>query len=96
MSNDHEEQQKQSASHLGPAFAQLQHNDLGGVTADQVKYYVDLMEKVRQTPEWKKFMEDGAFNTTAISGKEYADWVAKAEQLHYGLMKEANFLAPGK
>ncbi len=68
----------------------------GGVTPDQVKYYVDLMEKVRQTPEWKKFMEDGAFNQTAISGKEYADWVAKAETLHLGLMKDAGFLAPGK
>jgi tripartite-type tricarboxylate transporter receptor subunit TctC len=67
-----------------------------GVTPDQVKYYVDLFEKVRQTPEWKKFMEDGAFNQTAISGKEYADWVAKADTLHYGLMKEAGFLAAGK
>ena len=65
----------------------------GGVTPDQVKYYVDLFEKVRQTPEWKKFMEDGAFNQTAISGKEYADWVAKAEQLHQGLMTEAGFMA---
>jgi putative tricarboxylic transport membrane protein len=68
----------------------------GGATPDQVKFYVDLMEKVRQTPEWKKFMEDGAFNTTAITGKEYADWVEKNEKLHYGLMKEAGFLAPGK
>ena len=68
----------------------------GGVSADHVKYYVDLMEKVRQTPEWKKFMEDGAFNQTAISGKEYGDWVAKAETLHMGLMKDAGFLAPGK
>ncbi len=68
----------------------------GGVSADQVKYYVDLLEKVRQTPEWKKFMEDGAFNQTALTGKEYADWVAKNETLHYGLMKEAGFLAPGK
>ena len=65
----------------------------GGVTPDQVKYCVDLFEKVRQTPEWKKFMEDGAFNQTAISGKEYADWVAKAEQLHHGLMTEAGFMA---
>jgi tripartite-type tricarboxylate transporter receptor subunit TctC len=64
-----------------------------GVTPDQVKYYVDLLEKVRQTPEWKKFMEDGAFNQTALTGKEYADWVAKAEQLHQGLMAEAGFLA---
>ena len=68
----------------------------GGVAADQVKFYVDLLEKVRQTPEWKKFMEDGAFNQTSMAGKEYADWVAKNEQLHYGLMKEAGFLAPGK
>jgi putative tricarboxylic transport membrane protein len=65
----------------------------GGVTPDQVKYYVDVLEKVRQTPEWKKFMEDGAFNTTTMSGKQYADWVQKNEDLHQGLMKEAGFLA---
>jgi hypothetical protein len=38
-------------------------------------------------------MNDGAFNTTTMSGKEYADWVAKNEQLHINLMKEAGFLA---
>jgi hypothetical protein len=31
-----------------------------------------------------------------MTGKEYAEWVTKNEQLHYGLMKEAGFLAPGK
>ena len=65
----------------------------GGASADQVKYYADLLEKVRQTPEWKEFMEKGAFNQTTMVGKEYSDWVAKAEQLHMGLMKEAGFLA---
>jgi tripartite-type tricarboxylate transporter receptor subunit TctC len=68
----------------------------GGVAPDQVKFYVDLLEKVRQTPEWKKFMEDGAFNQTALTGKDYADWVAKAEMTHHGLMKDAGFLAAGK
>ena len=68
----------------------------GGVTQDQVKFYVDLLDKVRATPEWKKFMEDGAFNQTALGGREYADWVAKNETLHYNLMKEAGFLASGK
>jgi putative tricarboxylic transport membrane protein len=65
----------------------------GGVTPDQVKFYVDLLDKVSKTPEWKKFMEDGAFNTTTLSGKAYADWVAKNETLHFDLMKEAGFLA---
>lgn len=64
-----------------------------GVAPDVVSYYVNLFTKVRATPEWKKFMEDGAFNQTALAGKEYVDWVAKADQLHYGLMKEAGFLA---
>ena len=68
----------------------------GGVTAEQTQYYVDVLKKVRDTPEWKKFMEDGAFNTTALTGKAYADWVAKEEKRHYDLMKEAGFLAPGK
>jgi tripartite-type tricarboxylate transporter receptor subunit TctC len=65
----------------------------GGVTPDQVAYYVNVLEKVSQTPEWKKFIEEGAFNTTALKGKEYSDWVQKNEQLHESLMKEAGFLA---
>jgi putative tricarboxylic transport membrane protein len=32
------------------------------VTPDQTAYYVDLMKKVRETPDWKEFMEKGAFN----------------------------------
>lgn len=65
----------------------------GAVKAEEVKYYVDILEKVKATPEWKKFMEDGAFNTTSMNGKQYADWVNKNEELHVGLMKEAGFLA---
>jgi tripartite-type tricarboxylate transporter receptor subunit TctC len=65
----------------------------GGATPDQVKYYADLLDKVRQTTEWKEFMERGAFNQTTMVGKDYADWVAKAEKLHQDLMKEAGFLA---
>lgn len=64
-----------------------------GVSKDAVDFYIDLFKKVRETPEWKKFMQDGAFNQTFMTGKEYADWVAKAETLHRDLMKEAGFLA---
>jgi tripartite-type tricarboxylate transporter receptor subunit TctC len=65
----------------------------GAVKPEEVKYYVDVLDKVRQTPEWKKFLEEGAFNTTTMTGKQYADWVAKAEEMHMGLMKDAGFLA---
>ena len=65
----------------------------GGVTDEQRNFYVDLLKKVRATPEWKDFMEKGAFNQTALSGEEYKSWVAKEEQRHVQLMKEAGFLA---
>ena len=58
-----------------------------------MQYYVDLFKKVMATPEWKKLMEEGAFNTTALSGKEYADWVAREEARHIALMKAAGFIA---
>ena len=67
-----------------------------GVSQDVVSFYVELFKKVRGTAEWQKFMEDGAFNQTFMAGREYADWVAKAESLHRDLMKEAGFLPDKK
>ena len=64
-----------------------------GVSKEAVAYYVDLFKKVRETPEWKKLMDDGAFNQTFMTGDQYGKWVADAEKLHEGLMKEAGFLA---
>ncbi len=64
-----------------------------GATEDQVKYYLDLFQKVRALPEWKAFMEEGAFKQTNLSGKEFVDWLGQAEVQHRELMKEAGFLA---
>jgi putative tricarboxylic transport membrane protein len=68
----------------------------GGVTPEQVQFYVDLFRKVMATDDWRKFMEDGAFNQTFMTGDEYKKWLETAEKTHYELMKEANFLAAGK
>ena len=65
----------------------------GGVTAEQTAYYVDVLKKVRETTDWKDFIEKGAFNTTSLSGQAYADWVGKEEARHLLLMKDAGFLA---
>jgi len=64
-----------------------------GVTQDQVDFYIDLLKKVRETPEWKKFAEDAAFNQSFMTGKQYVDWVANAENEHKLLMQEAGFIA---
>jgi tripartite-type tricarboxylate transporter receptor subunit TctC len=64
----------------------------GGVSPDQVAYYANVLKKVQQTPEWKQLMEQGAFNTTSLEGKEYADWVSREEARHLALMKTAKFI----
>ena len=64
-----------------------------GATPDQVNYYVDMFKKVRETPEWKDFMEKGAFNTTFMSGDEYKKWLKEAADTHHKLMEKAGFLA---
>ena len=64
-----------------------------GVTADQTAYFVELMKKVRETPDWKEFMEKGAFNTTAMTGTDYVKWLTSADIQHRLLMTEAGFLA---
>ena len=64
-----------------------------GVTQEQVDFYIDLFKKVRALPEWTKYTEDAAFNTSFMTGKEFVDWVGKAEATHKSLMQEAGFLA---
>jgi tripartite-type tricarboxylate transporter receptor subunit TctC len=64
-----------------------------GVTKEETDFYVNMLKKVRETPEWKDYMEKGAFNQTSMSGEEYVKWLGEAENLHRNLMKEAGFLA---
>jgi tripartite-type tricarboxylate transporter receptor subunit TctC len=64
-----------------------------GVTPEQQAYYVNLMNKVRATPDWKEYMEKGAFNQTALSGTDFVKWLTSADLQHRALMTEAGFLA---
>ncbi|MDE2599406.1 MAG: tripartite tricarboxylate transporter substrate binding protein [Rhodocyclaceae bacterium] len=64
-----------------------------GVTPDQVAYFNEVFKKMMNTPEWKDYMEKGAFSQTHLTGKEFTDWLTKAEATHKQLMQEAGFLA---
>ncbi len=64
-----------------------------GVAPDQVAYFSDLLKRVRETPDWKDFMNKGAFNTTAIAGPEFVKWLESTEVAHKQLMTEAGFMA---
>jgi putative tricarboxylic transport membrane protein len=63
------------------------------VKPDEVAFYLELFKKVRALPEWKDFMDKGAFKQTTLSGPAFVDWLGKNEQAHRVLMKEAGFIA---
>jgi putative tricarboxylic transport membrane protein len=63
-----------------------------GVSQDAVDYYIDLLKKVRETPEWKDFMQKGAFNQSFMTGDEFKKWLVEAADRHHDLMQKAGFL----
>ena len=67
-----------------------------GVTPEQRAFYVDLLTKIAATPDWKEYMEKGAFNPTFMTGDAFTKWLTEAEATHRTLMSEAGFLASNK
>jgi putative tricarboxylic transport membrane protein len=66
-----------------------------GASKDVVEYYVGLLKKVRETPEWKAFMEKGAFNQSFMTGDEFHKWLTNAADVHQHLMDKAGFTHKG-
>ncbi len=66
-----------------------------GAPKEAVDYYVDLLQKVRATPEWKDYMQKGAFNQSWMTGAEFNTWLTDAAKLHHQLMQKAGFLHQG-
>jgi tripartite-type tricarboxylate transporter receptor subunit TctC len=64
-----------------------------GVQPAQLAFYEGLLEKVRETPDWRELMQQGAFNTTTMTGDAFREWLIKEEAKHKTLMQEAGFLA---
>lgn len=64
-----------------------------GVTPQQRAYYVDLLEKVRATPEWQEFFNRGAYKDNFLTGADFERFLAEDETRHRGIMERAGFLA---
>ncbi len=65
-----------------------------GVTQEQVDYYVNVLKRVRQTPEWKEFVDRGAYNEEFLTGERFVKFLEEDEKRHRDIMQKAGFLAP--
>ena len=65
----------------------------GGVPPEVTKFYVEVLRKVEETPEWKDYLEKNALKPEFMTGAEFTDFLAKDETRHRDIMKKAGFLA---
>ena len=59
---------------------------------EAVDWYVNMLRKVYETPDFKKYLEDGALKPAFATGAEYAKWVEENEKLHKDLMAKGGLL----
>lgn len=63
-----------------------------GVPADAVAYYVDLMSKVRATPEWKTYIEHSAQTDQFLTGTELSSFIADNEKSSRKVFEQEGWL----
>jgi tripartite-type tricarboxylate transporter receptor subunit TctC len=65
----------------------------GKVTPEQQAFYVDLFQKVTQTPEYKEYMEKQALKPIFLTGKDMLQFLEEDDTLNTSLMTKAGFVA---
>src|SRR3984957_10212418 len=65
----------------------------GKVTPEQQAFYVDLFQKVTQTPEYKDYMEKQALKPIFLTGKDMLQFLEEDDALNTQLMTQAGFVA---
>jgi len=63
-----------------------------GITKDQQDFYLNVMKKVTETPEWKKYVTDMGLKAAFLSGPEYVKWLEEKEKMTKDLMSKGGLL----
>jgi putative tricarboxylic transport membrane protein len=59
---------------------------------EAVEWYQAFLKKVYETPEWNKYMAEGALKPAWQTGPDFVSWLTEAEQLHKDLMAKGGLL----
>lgn len=64
----------------------------GDVSDEQKKYYVDLIQKISATPEWKEYLQRNALMPDVRVGDDFVTFLTADEAKHKELMTKAGFI----
>ncbi len=63
-----------------------------GITEEQRAYYVNLFQKLTETPDVKRYLSDFALKPAFLAGPEYVKWLEETEALHKDLMRKGGMI----
>ena len=66
-----------------------------GVTSEQQAFFVNVFQKVSETPEWKKYVSDNGLKPAFLTGPEYVKWLQEKETTTRDLMKAGKLVKQG-
>jgi tripartite-type tricarboxylate transporter receptor subunit TctC len=78
--------------------ADISYNMLRGIFGppdmpkEAVDWYIGLLRKVADTPEYKGYISKGALKAAFATGNEYTKWVEENEKLHRELMEKGGLI----
>jgi len=63
-----------------------------GITKEQQDFYVDVMKKVTETAEWKKYISDMGLKAAFLTGPDYVKWLEQKEAMTKDLMTKGGLI----
>jgi len=63
-----------------------------GITREQQEYYIGVMKKVTETPEWQKYISDMGLKAAFLTGPDYVKWLEEKEKITKDLMAKGDLL----
>lgn len=63
-----------------------------GITKEQQEYYVNVMKKVTETPDWQKYISDMGLKGAYLTGPDYVKWLEEKDKATKDLMAKGNLL----
>jgi tripartite-type tricarboxylate transporter receptor subunit TctC len=63
-----------------------------GIKKEQQDFYVGLLKKVTETPEWKKYITDNGLKAAFLTGPDFVKWVGEQEGKHRDLLKSGGLI----
>jgi len=63
-----------------------------GISKDVQEWYVQLLRRITETPEWKEFTDTGGLKRAFLAGPDFAKWLEEAESVHKNLMTKGGLI----